>query len=198
MASTFSITKADLTSAQYAIDTLTKGAAIEDDVARGIGVLRGLVTEGATIADLVAITGKSKSNIGRIRGIITLSAMLESDLPGDGIMRANKAVNAANKVTGLNFTKAHLNVWAKDGRRFGSWNAIADAVEAIVKGATEEQGEEPGEKTQEERFALLVAAVAKHGRKYGIDPVDVALDIVSALESAADADAAADAADLAA
>lgn len=203
MASTFNITKSDLTSALYAIDTLTGSVALEDDIARGIGVLRGLVTEGATIADLTAITGRSKSAIGRVRSIITLSTMLESDLPGDGILRANKAVNAANKVTGLNFTKAHLNVWTKDGRRFGSWNAIADAVEKVVADAVPTVGtedDEPATKTYAEKLALLVAKVEKMARDHDMTAGAVMTDMWDIIEkSAAEAaDEAADAAELAA
>jgi hypothetical protein len=202
--SKFTYTAADLTVAQYAIDTLTGTVALEDDIARGIGVLRDLVSQGAIIADLVAITGRSKSAIGRITGIVTLSTMLESDLPGDGILRTNKAVNAANKVKGLNLTKKHINVWAKDGRRFGSWNAIADAVEAVIAAADPTVGtdedEAPVEKTYAEKIALLAARIEKIARDHGMTAGAVLTDVWDIIEKsdAEKADEAADAADLAA
>lgn len=199
---TFTYTPDDLTAAQYAIDTLTKGAAVEDDIATGIGVLRDLIYgQHATIADLTAITGRSKSDIGRVRTLVTMSTMLESDLPGDGVLRTNKAVNKANKVKGLNLTKKHVDVWVKDGRRFGSWNAIADAVEAAIKGAVPTVGtedDEPATKTYAEKLALLVAKVEKMARDHDMTAGAVMTDMWDIIEkSAAEAaDEAADAAEL--
>lgn len=200
------ITKADLTVAQYAIDTLTKGAAVEDDIARGIGVLRDMIRDQhATIKDIVLVTGRSESAIGRVRTIVTLSTMLKADLPGDGILRTNKAVNRANKIKGLNLTKKHVDVWVKDGRRFGSWNAIADAIEAVIAdaevptvGTEDEDG--PVEKTYAEKIALLVARIEKIARDHDMTPGQVVTDAWDIIEKsdAEKADEAADAADLAA
>lgn len=207
MASTFNITASDLKSAQYAIDTLTGSVAIEDDVAAGIAVLRGLVAQGAIGADLVAITGKSKSNVGRVTGLITLSGMLDSDLPGDGIMRANKAVNAAGKVKGLNFTKKHVNVWAKDGRRFTSWNAVADAVEKVLReaqavptvGTEDDEQQQSSGKTYDEKIEDLLKKARKIAKDHDSTPADVLADVWALLERtpAEAADEAADAAELA-
>jgi len=202
---TISITADERKAAQYAIDMLTKAASTEDDIAVGIGVLRDKIAEGATIAILSSLTGRSDSAIGRVRTVVTLSTLLDSDLPGAGILRANSAVNAANKLKGLNLTKKHVNVWVKDGRRFGSWNAIADAIEALVKGATTEADEKKkqSDKTETERFADLIAAVSAHARRFDLSEHDVATRIFdhfdkSAAEVADEAaDEAADAAELA-
>jgi len=201
---TITITADERKSAQYAIDMLTKGVTTEDDIATGVGVLRAKIAEGATIAILSSLTGRSDSAIGRVRTVVTLSTLLDSDLPGAGILRANSAVNAANKVKGLNLTKKHVNVWVKDGTRFGSWNAIADAIEALLVptvGTEDDKGEDDKkkDKTEQERFDLLIAAINKHARDFSLEAHDVATAIFDHFDkSAAEvADEAADAAELA-
>jgi hypothetical protein len=191
-------TSNDVRLAQTAIDALGRTTPLEQDVHDGLTVINGWIADGWTIATIVTVTEKSSAAVGRLKTIARVGRMVAST-DGTGILEVNRLLNAATSPV-----KTIVAPWEKDGRTFASWSAVETALKALASEAVEddtedgEEGEaEASEKSQGERFSDLVAAIQKHGRDYGIDAIDVALDLVNALEAAADTDAAADEAELA-
>jgi hypothetical protein len=187
----------DVALAQVAIDNLGSKTPVEQETHDGLVILNDWIGAGMTIETIASITDRSPSTVGRLRTIARVGRLVQTD-DGTGILNVNSLLNAAKSPV-----KRLVAPWEKDGRTFATWNAVALAISAADAPVVEEpeegegEGEQTSEKSQGERFNDIVAAIQKHARDYDLDPINVALDLVIALEGAADTDAAADEAELA-
>lgn len=167
--------------------SLGKGKSTDADLRAGFAAIGEAITQGADAVILRETFGLAKNNATLAKAVLTLVGIVDSE-DADGMSRVVTQVNYL-AAKGMAPVKT-ANEVAKD-KRYRTLNALADALAGIT-GEQAEGKQQPSEKSEAERFALLVAAVGRHARKYNRTAEDVAMDILAAIEAGEDTDAAAD------
>jgi hypothetical protein len=206
MTTTFNHSTADAVAMATAA-RIAGGDSLTTDVARAARVMARGIDSGMTGPQVGAIFGLSAKVSERIAYLARLGRMVDT-ADDDTAAQADACLTMLSNSGAAGRSIASpvrvLKRWQREGTAFVSWAAAYAALEQVYaeqNPATEEteeatSEEATSEKTEAERFADLVAAVGRHARKFDRSAMEVALDIVIALEQAEAeaADAAADAA----